>query len=317
MQDAGTDSGITLKTSDKIIGSVLILVALAALVGVGLYVVPIITAAITNVIVLAGVLVVAALLGLVLLDKNTWVNTYYAWKNVSRKIRRAIIREDPIGVLDTVIQRREAQMADIDTSLSSAKAAQQRQSNTIRDMESKAAKEMKLAQAAQQQGQSDAQIAVYAAKSQRWADAADELKPLAKALGDMQEKLQQAREVVAAKLEDIKGQREVLAVKLDAMKHGRETVRSFKRFLGANPDLAMHQMTVEEIERQTTEDEAEIQQFLRVVNPMMEQQQLEQESERIKALEKMQKFIAAPSAVPQITGVATGEPVPVSRKESR
>src|SRR5262249_52914796 len=97
-----------------------------------------------------------------------WTAIYYKWKNVSRNIRKAIAREDPIGVLATVIRKFEAKLDGIDENITQAVAALKRQKESIRQARQQADESFALVEQARRQGKSDAQIGMYAAGAGRW-----------------------------------------------------------------------------------------------------------------------------------------------------
>lgn len=123
---------IKLKTPDKVIGGILIIVALAVFGVVGYVVLPFLIAAAANTMIFLAELAGLVLMAMVLFDKSFWTGIYYGWKNVSRKIRKFIVREDPIGVFDTVIQRFYTRIAQIDDNIKKAVGAYKNHTKSVR-----------------------------------------------------------------------------------------------------------------------------------------------------------------------------------------
>jgi hypothetical protein len=285
-----TSSLAPLKSTDKIVGTALAVVAALA-VATGLYyILPYAIELAKNTIVFFGEIALLALMAIVLLDKNTWFNVYYKWRNISRNMRKAIIREDPIGVLSTVIVRFGSKLAEIDENITKAVAAYKRQSKVIRQANDQAAAELGLAKQSQREGK-ELEVRQHAAAASRWEKTAQEMKPLEETLLNVKSSLERARDLCAARLADLESQKQVMAIKLEAMQDGQKAVKSFKRFFGTNPDLEMQELAVEEIERQSTEAEAEIEQFMRVVNPMLDASDTKRNAEALAAMEKFGLFL--------------------------
>lgn len=184
----------SMKTSDKIIGLVL-LTGVVSVLGYGLYwILPYLVEMAANTIYFVGELVVLAVLAMVFLDKNTWLNLYYGWQNLSRGIRRSIISSDPIGILSTVINRYAQKLEDIDANIVLADGATKRQRNTIAEAEKQRNMELNLAKAAEQQGKT-LQIGLHANSAKRWDDSAEEMRPMLTVLENALVSMQRARDL--------------------------------------------------------------------------------------------------------------------------
>ena len=105
-----------------------------------------------------------------------------------------------------------------------------------------------------------------------------------------------------------------MAMKLEALQDGAKAVKGFKRFFGANPDLEMQDLAVEEIERQSTEAEAEIDEFMRVMNPMLENADLKKNADALQAMEKFSSYLGTQKALPEAP-IVEGVVVNVDRKK--
>lgn len=232
---------------------------------------------------------------------------YYKMKVFARNMRKAVVREDPIGTLDVAIHRFEGKLEEIDTSSAHAEAARQRLDTKIAAAKKQAQMEMALATAAQRQNKPDVIVQQHAVASQRMDQTADTLQPMADNLKKIQDAFVRARDLCAAKLEDFKSQKQALSIQLDAIKESQNEMRSFKRFFSSNTDLDMLELSVEEIERQTTEGEAEIDQFLHVIGPQLETADLKKAAEAEQAMQKLAASIGG--SRPQITAGPVSGPV--------
>ena len=298
-----------LKPADKVIGGILAVLAVAAFAVIGVWAVPFLIVAATNTLYL-GVMVVALLLfAMVVLDKNTWLTVLYKWKNISRSIRKAVIREDPVGVLTTAIERLDQKLEDIAVSMREAATARKQHDAEITEVEKKAAASDGLAAAAHKQGASENLVTRHAIAADRWRKTADEMRPMSATLAEYQTKLEQAHDLVVNNQADLKNQRDVLEVRLSAMKRAAGTASAFKRFFGSNPDLGIHAEAVEEVELQILENEAEIDQFLRAINPKLQDEQLRDSAEKEQAMRRFNKFLEEAKPVPQLVASTVKEPV--------
>lgn len=304
----------SLKGADR--GVALGLAALAAVVvagvGYGLFVMlPLLIELAANTIYFLVELAVLALVGLVVLSPSTWQNVYYKWANISRNIRKSIIHDDPIGTLDTAIARLGKKRDEIAQALADSKAAQLRLSNRVRSRTrdgalDKAEQEEALATAAKKQGRPDAEYNQHVVASDRWRRQADGFQPMLDQLKKMQETMDRAAELADASLSDLKNQRDVLSVELDARKESQKAVGSFKRFFGRSPELEIAGLSIEEIERQSTQAEAEIDQFLTAIQPKLAEADLKKSADTDAALARFNSYAdqkALPAAHDAVDGV--------------
>lgn len=291
-------SPVSLKRADKWVMALIGLFVLG-LGGAALYyLLPILIALATNAIIFMAELAVLGILGIILLDRGTWTALFYRWKLMSRNMRKSVAREDPVGVLDVVVQKFETKLAKIDDNITQAVGAKNRQVDSIGKAEKKAEQEYGLAEVARRNRRSDAEVGQHAAAGSRWAKAAEELRPMAVLLTDLQARLEGARDLCAVQITDAKSQKDVLALKLGALQSGQKAVKSFKRFFGNNPELEMQEFAIDAIEQQASEAEAEIDQFMRVIDPMIQEQDLKKQAATLSAMKKFDHFLAArPAAV--------------------
>ena len=224
----------------------------------------------------------------------------YKWKNFVRNLRRAIVREDPIGVLDTAIRRFATRLESIDEKIAEAVGAKKTQINKQREAESKAENSQGLFLAARNKGESEAVQGRHAIASQRYADAAKKMQPMVDLLTNMQISFQAARDLADNTMKDLMNQRDVLKIELEASKAGQSAVKSFKKFFGASNESDMAMMAFDEIERQTNEAEAEIEQFMRVMDPALKDEELKKSAEAISAMNRMAGFISKKELGPAI-----------------
>jgi hypothetical protein len=104
--------------------------------------------------------------------------------------------------------------------------------------------------------------------------------------------MERARDLCESKLEDVRNQKVVLQRQLEALLSGQKAVRRIKRFLGRNPDLEMQELAVQEIERQASEAMSEIDQFMRIVNPVLETADLQRTADQMAAMEHFNAYIS-------------------------
>jgi hypothetical protein len=295
------NQNIQLKQADKITMAVIGLVVVAAIA------IPVLTwfAAVTALLatIMANTMYFFVTAGALLLGVSwLWENRtalLYKWKNMARNVRRTVARENPIGTMDTAIGRFEKKLEDITTAMNEAAGALKQQRKAIAGFLEKATDEDSKATQANRTGRPDAEIARYGAAADRWREAAARIQPVADKLAEAHAKMQSARDVCIDKLEDLKNRREVYAAEYAAMTTGTKALRSFKSFFGNNPDLEMLQLSVEVIYEETARYEAEIDQFLYDVKPMVESNQLEKGAAAQKALDRVKGTV---KQLPESTG---------------
>jgi len=118
-------------------------------------------------------------------------------------------------------------------------------------------------------------------------------------LTELAGKFQEALVLCRRSIADATNQCEVYESTLAAMKEGQATVKGFRAFMGKNPELQMQREAVNEIELQASQAEASIDQFLRDINPVLEQNNLQQQADAKQAMAKFGGFLnKAPNALP-------------------
>lgn len=281
------NQSINLKKGDKVAMAVIGLIGLGLFTLIGYVALPYIITALENTIHTFVLLVVLAVITMPIWDTGTRTAFIYGWKNFSRNIARAITRSNPIGVLTTAISRFEARLDDITDKLNQANAARKRHKQKMDETLTKATNEENLATVAMREGKSEAVINARAVAAGRWRKAHETMMPMYEMLTEMHEAFIKAREVCQYKLEDLQNQKEVLSIQYETMMASQKAAKSFKAFFGANPDMAMLEMSVDEAERQIAEADAEIEQVLRDATPMIEAANLQKSADAQAALARI------------------------------
>jgi hypothetical protein len=308
--DSNTPFNLPFKRGDKITATILLVLAACILAPLGyyfyLYVMPFLIEAAKDTVFFIGELIAIALLVMVFGSKETWTTIYYKWRNISRNIRKAVVREDPVGVLKTARGRMEAKLNSIDEDMTTAAGAVKRQDSAIKQSLGQMKAEQDLANVVQGKDESQYKLHITAAK--RWSDTAESMRPTRDMFQNMLVQLQRARSRVADTISDLKNQEQVMALRFEISKDGQKVVRRMKQFFSANPDLDMQEMAVDEIERQTLESEAEIDQFIGLVKPALDGADLKKQADALAAMKQFGAFVdkkALPA--PPVPNVIDGE----------
>lgn len=289
-----SQSSLPFKKQDKVVAGVL--AAVAAVIGAGLLyglyrIMPMLVSLAKNTIVFFAELVVLVIL--ILVVAQLWAERdlfIYRWKLFARNLRKALVREDPIGVLDTAIKRFEHRLEQIDEQIAAAIGAKKTQEHGIKQTIARADEEDSLAAAAVKLGKGDREVSQHATAAARWRKAAEGMRPMADLMANMQTSLESARDLAQSTLNDLSNQKEVLAIQLTTAQAGKSAVRSLKSFFGSSSETDMAGLAFDEIERQTNEAEAEIEQFMRVMDPMLKTADLKKQAETMDAMKKFQAF---------------------------
>lgn len=225
-------------------------------------------------------------------------NIYYGAMGLVQTISRMIVHVDPLGTLNTAINRMGKKGDEIAAALAASDASQRRLANRIRNRTGdgaldKADQEDQLATAARKQNRPDSEVAQHVMAGDRWRNMASTFQPMLDQLKKMQGMLLKAQELQKSSLADLMNKRDVLAVQLEAEKDGQRAVGAFKRFFGRSPELAMAGLSMDEIEKQSTQAEAEIDQFLNAIAPQLAEQDLKKSAATDAALAKFNSFADA------------------------
>lgn len=309
------------KDSDKRIAAVVMLAVLAGA-GYGLlWLLPILIQLAQETITLGIEVVVGALLGA--LVWTNYENVWYAMLGLSRSIRRLIVHENPVGMLDAVIARLQKRLEEIADALRDATAAKSRIEAKVRNpkaaidpehagMMDKAESEEAMVATLQRRGGSQTEINRHAANAARWRQSADSMQPVIAQLTDMIATLKKADEFAKDKMAERENARDVLVAELDARREGQKAVRSFKRFFSkSSDDVQILGMSIEEIELQSAQDEAEIDQFLDAIKPQLADEEVKKSAAAEQAMRRFQA-VSDKKALPEPPvnvkeGVVVGE----------
>lgn len=291
------NQNFTLKKGDKVTMAILGLVGLTIFSVVGVYALPYIILALENTLYTVFLAIALLVVTMPIWDTGTRTAFLYGWKNFSRNLCRFITRQNPIGVLTTAISRFEARLADITEKMNQAAGAMKRHKQKMDDAKKRAEEAEALYHTAVSSGRAQAIQNSQLTAAGRWNKAYETMQPMYDLLKEMHEAFIKAREVCQYRLEDLKNQKEVLSVQYETMMASQKAAKSFKSFFGANPDLAMLQMSVDEAERQIADAEAEIEQVLRDATPMIDAANLQKEADAQAALARIKgsKLLAEPS----------------------
>lgn len=300
---------ITLKRPDKVVAAILVTAALGVF-GVGLYLaLPYLIRLAANTAIFIGEIVGLLFLAALILDRNNWIAADIWLKNVSRRIRRKVIADDPVGTISSIITRLEARMSQVQEHLVTAMSAWKRLNASIKEFAEKAANCERLATVATSEAmQQNQQIAAV-----RWSKSAEKLQPQADQLALMIDQLKQAVDLCRTRLDDLTNQREVYAKEFEATTASRKAVSKLRGFFGSNPEMDMLQIAVDEIEMNSAHTEAEIDQFVASIKPMIETAHLQRAADAQEASTRFGKFLGTANPATALLPSATDKTPVASR----
>jgi hypothetical protein len=283
-----TNQPITLKKQDKIA------MAIIGLLVVGIIAVPVLTYLATITALLATVLenTIYSLImaGGILLSglwlKDNWTALLYKWKNMARNVRRAVVNEDPIGVMDTAISRLEAKLVEVENHIKTAGAAKRRQEDAITKLEREAAEQDRLLAEAQTRQRPENEIGRIALAGERRRKSAENLKPQLDLFEEVYANMIAAKELCNDRLMDMRDNREVFKLEYETMQSGQNAAKGMRKFFGANDDLNMLHMSIDVLEQKNAEALEEIDSFMRVVTPQLNNANLQKQADVRAALSR-------------------------------
>lgn len=252
-----------------------------------------------------ALLVMAGIVIFALLNYN---NIYYAMMSGVQAIRKAIIVANPVATLDTAMSQIRKKQESIATALAESRASQKRMALRIRNPAfspgmsvdddafkqagalDKAEREESLALEAKKRTRPETEITQHVVAAERYRGQAAAFQPRLDQLVRMQGMLNKAKELADSKIADMANQRDILVTTLDADKDGKKAVGLFKHVLGRSPELTMAQLSVDEIVKQSTEAEAEIDQFLEAITPQLADADLKKSAQTDAAMARFTQF---------------------------
>jgi hypothetical protein len=306
-------SDISLKKYDRVILGLMIFIGLGVLGLIGWGVVlllPTLVAAAENGILLMGMMFVLAVLALGMFNVFLNLPNYVLrMKMGAQALRRRYISGNPIAAIDVSIDGLQERALKAKRLAAEADGVSKQLKQKIRsdDRRSGAAdreeNEERLAQAARNTGRSDTEVNEHLIKAERAHRTVEMLQPLLDRQLERQKKIEEARVVAEAKIADLIDQKENLTIILEAHQADVKQSRALSAFFGArSKEMATIEIAVDEIVRQSTQAEAEIEQMLRDADPAVQEAQLLREADALAAQKRLEMKLAtaaSPKALPE------------------
>lgn len=309
--DSGGLSSITLKKGEQTWSYALAIVGLMVLGGLGyglFLLLPFLILLAKNTIIfvaeLAVLIAMLVTLAGIWSERDTWI---YKWKNFVRRFRRAIVREDPIGVLETAIRRFNDRLETIEEKINETVGALKIQKAKQKEAQFKAEEAAAMYLAAKNKGVSEQEQTRYALSNDRWTKTANGMQPMIDLLTQAKGSFEQARDIAVNTMKDFEDQKQNLKVQFEASKAGQSAVKAFKAFFGKTDDSDWAQMALDELETTINTNEAEIEQFMRVMDPVLKEDQMRNQAQAVAAMNRLsgiaqnQKQLPSPKAVEVIS----------------
>lgn len=268
--------------------------------------------------------------GAVIFALLNYQNIYYGMMSLVQAIRKFIIAANPVATLDTAMAQIRKKQESITTALAQSKASQTRMALRIRNPRfragsvdddvlnqagalDKAEREEALAIEARKRNRPETEVSQHIVAAERYRSQGAAFQPRLDQLQRMQEMLVKAEELASSKIADMANQRDILVTTLEADKDGQKAVGLFKRVLGRSPELTMAQLSVDEIVKQSTEAEAEIDQFIDAIQLQLADADLKKSATVDAAMARFNKFTDAKALT--AGAVPLGSTAPVKAAE--
>lgn len=241
-------------------------------------------------------------------ERELW---HYKWKNYVRRLRRAIVREDPVGIIETALKRFAEKLGLIEEKITEAVAALRVQQSSQKVAIKKRSDAEALYLQAKSQGEPEQVQARHAISADRWLKASEEMQPIIDMMVGTIKGFEQARDIAVNATKDLEDQKQVMKIRQQTAKAGQSAARAFKAFFGKSDESDMAMMGFEELELQINTSEAEIDQFMRVMEPKLKDDKLKNDAEAAQAIARMnglhsqKQLSAAPVEVLSISKVDT------------
>lgn len=150
---------------------------------------------------------------------------------------------------------------------------------------------------------------LHLVSGERWKKTLEALAPIIDNQQKRKAKINEAYQLCTDGIANLENQKATLQVQLEAYQADAAQARSFRAFFGGhNEDMEMIDMAVEEIERQSSACEAEVEQMLRQAEPSLERARLQQEADADEARARIglaPEVAALPAAPDKIGGVVS------------
>jgi len=237
-----------------------------------------------------GILAVAlAALIYMVVDPRMRNLVWYGYKSIMRWITGIFVNIDPIGILKSYIDNLQDSLGKMDKQMGGLKGQIQKLKTILNENTSKIEDELKLAQAANKQG-NEKQMILSTRQAARLQDSNEKYKNLLGKMDILYKILLKMRENSEVLLEDTKDQVIVKEQERAMMKAGHSAMSSAMNVIGGDKDKkAMFDMAVEAIADDVANKVGEMERFMEMSSGFMDSVDLQNgvfEEEGMKMLEK-------------------------------
>lgn len=205
----------------------------------------------------------------------SWRTVYYKMQMIAKSLRKAVVKSDPIGAIDVAISRLETRLDTAREQKRKALAAQKLTETNLSNASQSQASEEALAKQAERQARPKGEVDNYLIKAQRWLDTVKTLTTVVANQRQRAERMVDAETICVRGIDNLKNQKTTLSMRLEAIKADAAQARAFKAFFGHSEEMEMFDLAVEEVEKQSAQCEAEVDQMLSEAEPAIQQAQLQ------------------------------------------
>lgn len=270
-------------------------------------IVPFVLVAVQDTVQLILLCIAIALLLYVCMDKQMRTLAVYAYGSLTRFVTGKFIELDPIGILNTYIQRMQSRLEEMDKSLGNLRGQRDKLKSLIDKNEGERVHQLKLAQQAQKAGaQMKNEFTLRGRQAGRLEKSNLSLKGLYERMDVLYKSMMRYRDASAVLVEDMKSEVEVKTSERNALMAGYNAFTKARQIMaGGGAERNLYDMTTEKLADDYANKMGEIEGFMdmtkSVINGMdLENMTFEQDAlDQLKAWEdKSSNILGSPSTAP-------------------
>jgi hypothetical protein len=255
-------------------------------------IVPFVLAAMANTLELIGLIAAIVAIGYVVFDPQMRTLAAYAYRSLTRFITGQFVELDPIGILNTYVERIKERLADMDKGLGILRGQRDHLSAQINTNEENRVHNLELAQQAQKRGDAMRQeMTLKARQAGRLEKSNLKLKDLLERVETLYRTMSKMREASALLAQDIEGEVEVKTTERKALLAGYTAFTKARAIMdGGGAERDLFDLTMEKLTDDYANKMGEIEQFLDMSKSFINGMDLDNGIYEEKALAQLQEW---------------------------
>lgn len=289
------------------------LVASIAL-GVGYYLLPYVILALENILWTAALAAIVGVVGYVALSPTFQQGAIYFLDNMILRLRNLVIQSDPFSTAQNAIKKLKNRRDEMLGYVERLRGSRRQLEHEIQSFTNERTKALKLAQAADSQGNT-VQASRYAHTASRLKESIERLQPMLDRTEALNVFLDKMFQLLDAKIGEADDSLQIALREYSIMETSGNAVKEARRAM-SGPDQEMFEESMRSISDRTFALVGEVEMFMDITKPLIEGKEFEDQAGDLSALAEFREWVAQdtellPKEAKRQLLIDAGQPVPI------